>query len=164
VNKRALKAVIVALVVAAAAGTWAVLAQAGGGGGGKSLRGGGTSIIVGGTGPSDFTPVLTKVGFNWSDGQGSFDCLALAPSASAGSAGSGDFDTNVMYVTGTVTSADVHGRTAVLKGTANVTGIGAGPNRPFTLTVTSGGPGAALVLVVSGLTFRETLLDGEITF
>jgi hypothetical protein len=168
VKKRALKALILALVLTAAVGTWAVLAQAGGKDGGKSVRGAGTTIIVGGTGPSSvtpppFTPLLTKVGFNWSEGQGSFDCLALAPSAATG-AGSGDFKTNVMYVTGAVTSVSVQGRTAVLEGTANVTGVGAGTDQPYTLTVTRGGPGASLVLVVSGLTFRETLLEGAINF
>jgi hypothetical protein len=38
-----------------------------------------------------------------------------------------------------------------------------GSNRAFTFTVTPGGPGATLVLDVSGLTFNETVLEGEIT-
>jgi hypothetical protein len=69
-----------------------------------------------------------------------------------------------MYVTGSITSAEVHARNAVLKGTATVTGAGAGTALPFTLTVVSGGPGATLVLEVSGLTFKETVLEGEIEF
>ena len=34
----------------------------------------------------------------------------------------------------------------------------------FTFTVTRGGPGATLVLDVSGLTFNETVLEGQIAF
>ena len=34
----------------------------------------------------------------------------------------------------------------------------------FTATVTRGGPGATLVLEVSGLTFSEIVLEGEIRF
>ena len=44
------------------------------------------------------------------------------------------------------------------------TGLGAGSDRPFTATVTRGGPGATLVLEVSGLTFREILLEGQFRF
>jgi hypothetical protein len=71
-----------------------------------------------------------------------------------------------MYVTGKVTSLHVTGRTAVLNGTAIVTGLGAtlpGETTPFTATVTAGGPGATVVLTVSGLTFHEILLEGQIT-
>src|SRR5207245_5537267 len=121
---------------------------------GGGVRGGGTSRVAGGTGAPSFVPVLTKFAFNWSGGTGRFECLALAPSAAAGTAGSGNFDTNAMYVTGTITSAEIKGNTAILKGTSVVTGIGAGANRAFTLTVTRGGPGAMLVLVVSVMTFH----------
>ena len=69
-----------------------------------------------------------------------------------------------MYVTGTITSAEVTGHTAILTGTATVTGIGAGSSRPNTLTVTSGGPRATLVLLVSGMTFNEIVIEGEIAF
>lgn len=127
----------------------------------QGIRGGGTTIVQGGTGPSSFTPVITKVAFHWRANSGHFECLALAPSTSAGSPGSGDFDTNVMYVTGPIASAIKSGRTVTLKGTATVTGAGAGSNRPFTATFTTGGPGATLVLEVSGLTFREILLEGQ---
>ena len=51
----------------------------------------------------------------------------------------------------------------VLAGTATVTGVGAGTNKPFTMTADRGGPGAKVVLVVSGLTFGETPLEGPIT-
>jgi hypothetical protein len=67
-----------------------------------------------------------------------------------------------MYVTGQVTSVEVSKQSAVLRGRATVTGIGAGHDQPFTATVTAGGPGATVVLEVSGLTFHETLVDGNI--
>jgi hypothetical protein len=52
-----------------------------------------------------------------------------------------------------------------MKGSAKVvTGLGAGANKPFTATATRGGPGATLVLTVSGLTFSEIVLDGQIVF
>lgn len=128
---------------------------------GRSVHGAGTTLVEGGTGPTSFDPILTKVGFYWRGGAGQFECLALAPSAKAGTPGSGNFDKNIMYVTGAITSVEVDGHTAVLKGSATVTGAGAGPNRPFTATVRRGGPGATLVLEVSGLTFKEILLEGD---
>jgi hypothetical protein len=134
------------------------------GGRGRSVQGAGTTIVEGGTGPSTFAPMTTKVAFHWSNGAGQFECLALAPSAEAGSPGSGTFDTNVMYVTGPITSAEVRKSMAVLKGSATVTGAGAGSRVPFTATVTRGGPGATLVLEISGLTFNETLLEGRFDF
>jgi hypothetical protein len=128
----------------------------------RSVRGAGTTIVQGGTGPPSFTPILTKVAFHWRKGSGHFECLALAPtSAPAGRPGSGNFDTNVMYVTGPITSVELRGHTTVLRGTSTVTGEGAGTNRAFTATYTRGGPGATLVLEVSGLTFREILLEGR---
>jgi hypothetical protein len=66
-----------------------------------------------------------------------------------------------MYVTGAVTSLPVRGRSAVFRGTATVTGLGAGQDHPFTVTVTAGGPGATVLLTVSGLTFHEILTDGH---
>ena len=97
-------------------------------------------------------------------GSGAFECLALAPSAPAGQPDSGNFDTNAMYVTGEITSARIRGDQAILRGTAEVTGVGAGSDLPFTVTLSRGGPGATLVLEVSGLTFREILLEGEFRF
>jgi len=128
------------------------------------IRGGGTSLVSGGTGSPAFAPIETKFAFNWTGHTGRFECLALTPSAAAGTPGSGNFDNNIMYVTGTITSADAKGQTAVLKGTATVTGAGAGSNRSFTLTVTSGGPGATVVLEISGMTFNEIVLDGQVEF
>jgi hypothetical protein len=128
------------------------------------VRGGGTSLVSGGTGGLAPAPILTKFAFNWAGGTGRFECLALTPHASAGTAGSGNFDVNIMYVTGTITSADVKGRTAVMTGTATVTGAGQGTNKSFTLTVTRGGPGATLVLVISDMTFNEIVIEGEIAF
>lgn len=159
------KLILVAAVSVAAASVWAILAQAGTTGGHTGvIRGGGTTIVRGGSGPGSFTPVLTKFGFSWREGKGGFECLALVPSAAAGKPGSGSFDTNAMYVTGSLTSAQVNGDSAVLKGTATVTGLGAGTNAPFTATISRGGPGATLVLEVSGLTFSEIVLEGEISF
>ena len=161
-SKRALTAVaLVALISVLVLG--GLLARAGGQSGGV-IRGGGTTIVEGGTGAPSFDPVITKFAFNWRSGQGHFECLALAPSAPAGDPGSGDFDTNVMYVTGEIESAKIVGGVARFEGTATVTGLGAGENEPFTVRVTRGGPGATLVLKVSGLTFREILLEGQIAF
>lgn len=69
-----------------------------------------------------------------------------------------------MYVTGEIMSARIRGQTAVLRGTATVTGVGAGADEPFEVTVRRGGAGATLVLDVSGLTFREILLEGRFQF
>jgi hypothetical protein len=69
-----------------------------------------------------------------------------------------------MYVTGPITAVSLDGEKVVLIGSATVTGVGAGTNKPFTVTADRGGPGAKVVLVVSGLTFVETLLEGSVTF
>jgi hypothetical protein len=69
-----------------------------------------------------------------------------------------------MYVTGPITEVRFQGSSAVLTGTAAVTGVGAGSDVPFTVTADRGGPGTRVVLVVSGLTFVETMLEGSITF
>jgi hypothetical protein len=167
-RKRGLAALIVTALVVGSGLALAVLAQAGTHDDGeearRSIRGAGTTMVEGGTGPPSFTPIVTKLAFHWSKSTGSFECLALAPSAEAGAPGSGNFDTNIMYVTGEIASAEISGRTAVLKGSATVTGAGAGSNRPFTATVTRGGPGATLVLEVSGLTFKEIMLQGQFSF
>jgi hypothetical protein len=164
IKKRALAAGILAVVLAASLIVASVVARATSDRPAVEVRGGGTSMVAGGTGAPDFTPVITKVAFHWRQGEGRFECLALAPSQAAGSPGSGNFDTNAMYVTGEINSASVAGSTVVLKGSATVTGLGAGSNRPFTLTARRGGPGTRLVLEVSGLTFDETLLEGQIRF
>jgi hypothetical protein len=128
------------------------------------IRGGATTMLEGGTGAPDFTPVLTKLAFHWDGRTGDLECLAIAPSAPAPDAGSGNFDTNIMYVTGPVTSARVMGDTATLEGTATVTGVGAGRDVPFRLVVRRGGPGTTAVREVSGLTFREIILEGQVSF
>jgi hypothetical protein len=125
-------------------------------------EGAGRTIIQGGTGGTAPTPVTTLVAFHARNGSGDFECLALAPPRPTGP-GSGEFTTNVMYVTGSVQSVTVRGHTAVLRGVATVTGIGAGLRQPFTATVTAGGPGATLALNVSGLEFDEILVDGHFT-
>ena len=132
------------------------------GGDAITVQGAGTSILTGG-GPGT-VPVITRVGINCKNGSGHFDCLALMPTPAAGTEGSGNFDNNIMYVTGPITSASLQGGAVVLTGTATVTGVGVGTNKPFTVTADRGGPGAKVVLVVSGLTFVETLLEGSITF
>ena len=125
------------------------------------VSGAGRTIIEGGTGGDSPVPVMTVLAFHATSQGGAFECLALAPAASTGD-GSGRFEVNAMYVTGTVSSVSVNGHTAVLHGTANVTGLGAGHNLPFTVTVQSGGPGTTVTLEISGLTFHEILLEGEI--
>jgi hypothetical protein len=110
--------------------------------------------------------VLTTLAFhaekNGSTITGSFQCLARAPElpATIGAPQSALFDVNVMYVVGQITGAVVHDDTVTLTGTATVVGLGAGTNLPFTATAQRGGPGATMVLKVSGLTFPEILLDG----
>jgi hypothetical protein len=168
VTRSGLKAWVIIAIVVGAALLAAVIAPSGtpadGKSDGHSIRGAGTTMLESGTGAPSFKPVITKVAFHWLAGAGHFECLALAPSVDAGSPGSGNFDTNVMYVTGPITAAELNGDTAVLKGSSTVTGLGAGSDRPFTATVTRGGPGATLVLEVSGLTFREILLEGQFRF
>jgi hypothetical protein len=122
--------------------------------------GAGHTIIEGGTGSSEPVPVTTLIAFGVSGSGGDFECLALAPPPPTGP-GSGAFTSNVMYVTGTVTSLSVSGNSAVFAGTATVTGLGAGHDRPFTVRITAGGPGATVLLTVSGLTFHEILTDGH---
>jgi hypothetical protein len=128
------------------------------------IRGAATTMLEGGTGAPDFTPVLTKLAFHWDGQTGDLECLAIAPGTRAPDPGSGEFDTNIMYVTGPVTSARVTGDTAVLEGTATVTGVGAGEDEPFRLTVRRGGSGTTAVLDVSGFVFREIVLEGQISF
>ncbi len=128
------------------------------------IRGGGTTIIHGGTGPAGgFVPVLTTIAFHaeriGGAVTGSFECLALAPEAGTGSK-SAQFTVNAMYVTGQITGATMHGDTATLTGTADITGLGAGSNVSFTFVVRNGGPGATAVLTANGLTFHELLVQG----
>jgi hypothetical protein len=54
---------------------------------GRSFRGAGATMVENGTGSSSFKPIITKVAFHWLAGAGRFECLALAPSAEAGSPG-----------------------------------------------------------------------------
>jgi hypothetical protein len=125
------------------------------------VSGAGRTIIDGGTGGSAPQPVVTTVAFHADSHGGDFECLALVPATATGS-GSGEFTVNAMYVTGTVTSLAVHEHTAVLRGTATVTGLGAGQARLFTAWVVAGGSGTRVTLQVSGLTFYEILLEGTI--
>jgi len=125
------------------------------------VSGAGRTIIEGGTGGSSPLPVFTVLAFHANAQGGDFECMALAPAAATGD-GSGRFDVNAMYVTGSVTSVVVSGHTAVLHGTATVTGLGAGHNLPFTATVRAGGPGTTVTLEISGLTFHEILVEGQI--
>ncbi|GAC1419051.1 MAG: hypothetical protein NVSMB62_11360 [Acidobacteriaceae bacterium] len=132
-------------------------------------RGAGTTIVEGGTGKAGgFLPVETTIAFHaekTSTGgvAGAFQCLALIPGAATGS-GSGQFTVNAMYVTGQITTAVIAGETVTLSGTADITGLGAGTNVPFTLIMTSGGPGAIAQLITHGspeLVFHEVLLEGK---
>lgn len=125
------------------------------------VSGAGRTIIEGGTGGNSPVPVMTALAFHASAHSGAFECLALAPAKPTGD-GTGRFEVNAMYVTGTISSMTVTGHTAVLHGTATVTGLGAGLQVPFTATVQAGGPGTTVVLEISGLTFHEILLEGRI--
>jgi hypothetical protein len=130
-------------------------------------RGGGKTIVQGGTGQPGFVPVITTIAFHAErKGQavsGGFECLALVPAVATGN-GSGEFTINAMYVTGQITGIQVQGETATLKGTAIITGLGAGTNVPFTFVVQRGGPGSTAVLTTEGsprLVFNEILLEGS---
>ena len=132
---------------------------------GKHLRvsGAGKTIIEGGTGGVAPVPVTTLVAFHADAEGGDFECLAFAPSEASGT-GSGEFDANVMYVTGKVTSLEIGKGVATLRGTATVTGIGAGQGASFIASVQAGGPGTTVKLDVSGFTFHEILVEGHIDF
>ena len=129
-------------------------------------RGAGTTIIHGGTGAPNFVPVITTIAFHAERSgagvTGEFECLALAPPPPGTGPGNGQFTENAMYVAGQVTGASVHEDTATLTGTAQITGLGAGTNVPFTFVVHKGGPGSAAVLTVNSLTFpfHEILVEG----
>jgi hypothetical protein len=158
-------AALIAVGVAAAA--WTRLVSGRESGSDLIARGAGTTMLQGGTGPTAFTPVLTKLAFHAERSQGSvtggFDCLATAPESATGSK-SAEFTVNVMYVVGTVEGATVDGDTATLTGHASITGLGAGSNVPFTFVVRGGGPGATAVLIVNTMTtvpFHEVLLTGN---
>ena len=144
---------------------WALLAQSGSPSKTIIARGAGTTILEGGTGSPDFIPVLTQIAFHVEivDGAviGNFECLARAPHAATGPT-SGDFDTNVMYVTGTVEGVAIDGDTIRISGGSDCTGIGAGSNVPFSAEIQKGGPGAWVVLTAGAAkqVFRETLLNG----
>lgn len=131
--------------------------------GDHQVAGAGKTIIEGGTGAPAYIPVTTVLAFHSSGQSGDFECLALAPTGASGAPESGQFEVNAMYVTGKVSSVQVSGGTAVLTGTAVVTGLGAGPSQAFTFTVKAGGPGSTATLVISGMTFHEILLEGQIT-
>jgi hypothetical protein len=165
VKRRKLSVWFAMLAAAGLAAGLTLSAQAGTARQDPTIRGAGTSMLRGGTGFPDFKPLITKFAFSFRGGEGGFECLALAPVAPAGKPGSGNFLTNVMYVTGTISSVRIAGDTAVMKGSASVTGLGAGASKkPFTATATRGGPGATLVLTVSRLTFKEIVLEGQIVF
>ena len=148
------------------------------------ISGGGETMLIGGSGGTQPLPVKTNFVLHIvKDGDqvnGSFECLALGPSAPSGP-GSGMFTENIMYVSGKVTSvSNLTKSSAAFTGTANVTGIGAGVNLPFDCLVEStsavpsavkangvgvsaGGSGAHMTLNVSGLTFDEIVTLGGIS-
>src|SRR5947209_12243673 len=126
------------------------------------VSGAGKTIIEGGTGGTSPLPVTTTVAFHADAQGGDFECLAFLPSQATGP-GSGEFDENVMYVTGKVTSLQTNNGVETLRGTATVTGLGAGQELPFTMLVHAGGPGTTVKLDISGFTFPETLVDGHIS-
>jgi hypothetical protein len=130
-------------------------------------RGGGKTIVQGGTGQPAFSPVITTIAFHAEQRSqvisGGFECLAIVPAVQTGN-GSGQFTVNAMYVTGQITSVQIEGDMATLRGAAIITGLGAGTNVPFTFVVRSGGPGSTAVLTTEGsprLVFNEILLEGS---
>ena len=133
---------------------------------GRIARGAGTTIIHGGTGAPNFVPVITTIAFHaerfGAGVTGELDCLALAPPPPGTGPGNGQFTENAMYLAGKVTGASVHEDTATLTGTADITGLGAGTNVPFTFVAHKGGPGSAAVLTVNTLSFpfHEILVQG----
>ncbi len=157
---------VVSLVLTMLLTTRTVSGRDSGNDNGQIARGAGTTIIHGGTGSPNFVPVITTIAFHAerSGGgiTGEFDCLALAPPEPGTGPGSGQFTENAMYVDGKVTGASVHEDTATLTGIADITGLGAGTNVPFTFVVHKGGPGSAAVLTVNSLTFpfHEILVQG----
>jgi len=121
--------------------------------------------VAGGTGAPSFVPVITKLTFPWRDGQGHFECLALAPtSAAAATRGVGSSIPNVMYVTGAITAVQIKWFSRGPDGLSHRHGPGCRHERTFTATAERGGPGTTFVLVISGFTFNETILEGQITF
>jgi hypothetical protein len=115
------KSLLFGLAVLLAAGTVQVRADSDNA---RVIQGGGTTIVTGGTGAPGFGPVKTNFGFHWRARGGKFECLALVPSATADKPDSGNFDTNVMYVTGEITSAEIQGVRAKLAGIATVHRLG----------------------------------------
>jgi hypothetical protein len=132
-------------------------------------KGAGTTIIEGGMGKrGSFVPIFTTIAFHAERAGGAitgdFECLARAPETETGN-GSAQFTVNAMYVSGQIKTAVVQGDTATLSGTANITGLGAGADVPFTFVVRKGGPGARAVLTPNGATelvFHEVLLEGRV--
>ena len=156
---------VAGFVLAVLLSTRTVFGRDSGNDNGGIARGAGTTIIHGGTGAPNFVPVITTIAFHAERSgagvTGELDCLALAPPPLGTGPGNGQFTENAMYVAGKVT-ASVQNDTATLTGIADITGLGAGTNVPFTFVVHKGGPGSAAVLTVNSLTFpfHEILVHG----
>lgn len=128
--------------------------------------GGATTIIKGRTDAPDLTPTIATLGVNAERDGGSLECVAFVSSAAPGKPGSGVFDKQIMYLTGTINSIEVSGTDpdfiAFVRGTATVTGLGAGKGVPLEGTIHSGGPGVSFELKFSGLTLNGIVTDGSI--
>src|SRR5712692_3037652 len=107
VKRRKLSVWLATLPAAGLAAGLTLSAQAGTAKQDPAIRGAGTTMARGGTGAPEFKPIITKFAFSFRGSQGGFECLALAPVAPAGKPGSGNFLTNVMYVTGTISSVRI---------------------------------------------------------
>jgi hypothetical protein len=145
-----------------------------------SIVGGGNTLLCGGDGgmmqkdASLPTPVLTFLSFqatkHGAQTSGQFECLALGPTnPKSFEPSSGDFTTNVMYVTGTVNELEIDGSKATLRGKALITGVGAGKDLQFTFRTEEGGPGAHMILTTENpehgkdpLVFREQMIEGSV--
>lgn len=162
------------LIIALAAAT-VLVAMAAGGDKPFAVFGAGESLLAAGNGATELeslTPAITRFAIRAVQPKGDvasgrFECIAIVPEAAAGT-GSGEFTQNVMYVSGIVTGLEqVDKDTAVISGIGPCTGIGAGTEVNFEVTVERGGPGARLQLSVDtlpGVVFNEIVTDGLIEF
>ena len=163
---RSIWVAVLPAIVFGLAWSWRVLAQSGPQDNVQVIaRGAGTTILEGGTGSPDFLPVLTQIAFHVESVGGviggNFECLAFGPHGANGPS-SASFDTNIMYVTGTIQGVAIVGDTIRISGGSNCTGIGAGTNVPFSAIIQKGGPGATVMLTAGAnqQVFRETLVSG----
>jgi hypothetical protein len=162
-KKRALIFALVLTLLVGAGLYWAVSAQAKSTAATHSVAGAGTSLVEGGTGAPLVPPGRDHLRLSLEQWAGPLRVPGTHAERSSGSCRQWQLrhQRNVRHRANHL--GQRRGTTAVFKGTASVTGLGAGSNVPFEATAVAGGPGTTLVLVVSGLTFNEIVLAGQIT-